>query len=112
MWNRLLPLGLLLATSCVAVSHRTPTALVDLEIRGEPVILPGGPSIYVDDVYRGNPVDERFRLFLTEGEHEVRLMGGSEVYWEGAIAVDGRAASQRFLIRYEPDGTGTVTAVE
>ncbi len=78
-----------------------PVTLVELDIDGSPRVLPGGPSIYVDDVYRGNPVDSRFRIWLEAGEHEVRLSGGSEVYWEGVISVEESAGTQTIELRYE-----------
>ena len=111
MLNRLLPLCLFLAASCVAVATSTPIALVDLEIHGEPVILPGGPDVWVDDVYRGNPVGSRFKLWLEAGEHELRLMSGSELLWSGTIVVDERGGTQQVLVRYELDGTGSATTI-
>jgi hypothetical protein len=85
----------------VSVMSAQPVTLVTLDIDGSPRVLPGGPSVYIDDVYRGNPVDSRFRIWLEAGEHELRLTGGSEVYWEGAIAVEESAGTQTIEIRYD-----------
>lgn len=61
---------------CVTTATTEPLALVDMHIEGSPVISPGGPSVYVDGVYRGNPVDSHFCIWLTVGEHEVGLLHG------------------------------------
>jgi len=75
-------------SSCVSVATSTPTPLVEFQISGSPVIKPTGPNIYIDDVYRGNPVDSRFRISLTEGDHDVRLMYfGDHALWEGVVRV-------------------------
>lgn len=101
MFHRLFATSLLALASCVAVMSKHPVTLVELDIDGSPRILPGGPSIYVDDVYRGNPVDSRFRIWLEAGEHELRLTSGPDVFWEGPITVDEHSGTQTIEIRYE-----------
>ena len=101
MFDRLCAAGLLALASCVSVMSTHHVRLVELDIDGSPRVLPGGPSIYVDEVYRGNPVDSRFRIWLEAGEHEVRLSSGSETYWEGPIAVEESAGTQLVEIRYD-----------
>ena len=92
--------------SCVSTVTSERTTLVELDVDGSPRVLPGGPSLYVDDVYRGNPVDGRFRMWLTVGEHEARVMSGSEPLWEGVLAVEPAAGTQVIEIRYDVDVTG------
>ena len=103
-----LPLVLFLAVSlalasCVAVTKAQPLTLVDLDISGSPVVGPGGPSVYVDGDYRGNPVDGHFVMWMTVGRHHVRLLGGSLELWEGAIEVERSNEPQDIVIRYERD---------
>lgn len=88
--------------SCVAVtsSHR-PKTLVAMNVTGSPAIGPGGPEIYVDDVYRGNAIDERFQMWMEVGGHEVRVMGGSKLLWQGPLDVAASDAAQRVSIEYE-----------
>ena len=89
----------LLLTSCLVTSHRAPLTLVEMTITGSPRIIPGGPHVYIDDVYRGNPVDGRFRIYLPDGTHTVRIQG-AETLWEGDIGVGGMEGIQTFTLKY------------
>lgn len=89
--------------SCVATAKAQPFTLVDLDIDGSPRIGPGGPSVHVDGTYRGNPVDGHFVMWMTVGSHDVKLLGGSLVLWEGEVEVQRSTAPQDFVIRYERD---------
>ncbi len=105
---RAFPSILLFALSGCAVSmHTVPITLVEFVIDGSPRVLPGGPAVYIDDVYRGQPVDGRFRIELPVGRHQVRLQHGSDVYWQGVLDVVETADPQVVEIRYDvPVGGG------
>jgi hypothetical protein len=91
----------LFALAGCRVSHHTiPLTLVEFVIDGSPRLGPGGPALHVDGLYRGHPVDGRFRIELPVGRHDVRLLRGAEVYWQGELAVIDIADPQVFEIRY------------
>ena len=90
-------------TSCIVVPIREPIVLVELDVAGSPRVGPGGPSIYVDGLYRGNPIDDRFVMWMKAGRHDVRVMGGSLLLWEGPIQVDEENEQQTVTIRYDVD---------
>ena len=89
----------LLLTSCVLTQYSTPTTPVEMKISGSPTILPWGPRIYVDDLYRGNPIDGRFRIYLPDGVHTIRIQY-IETLWEGDIGVGGTSGVQIFTFNY------------
>lgn len=94
-------------TGCAVSMHTVPITLVEFVIDGSPRVLPGGPAVYIDDVYRGQPVDGRFRIELPVGRHQVRLQGGADVYWQGVLDVVATADPQVVEIRYDvPVGGG------
>ena len=89
--------------SCVATTKTQPLTLVDLDIDGSPRIGPGGPSVYVDGTYRGNPVDGHLVMWMTVGSHYVKLLGGSKELWAGDVEVQRSNDPQDILVRYELD---------
>ncbi len=92
---------------CVATTKAQPLTLVDLDIDGSPRVGPGGPSVYVDGTYRGNPVGGHFVMWMTVGGHHLRLLGGSEELWEGEIDVQRSNDPQDIVIRYgQPASAG------
>lgn len=91
------------ASACVSVSSSIPMALVEFEISGSPRILPGGPDVHVDGVYRGKPIHSRFRMYLTEGEHHVLIQGygGPDgILWDEDVLVVPSTGTQVIVIRY------------
>ncbi len=102
MMRILLSLGAALLAGCVAIATSEPMALIDMDISGSPTISPGGPSVYVDGVYRGNPVDSRFRMWLTAGEHEIGLLYYGDAYlWKETILISDTPTTQAIVIRYD-----------
>ncbi len=98
----LLALGAACLASCVAVEKKGSIALVCLDIDGSPIVGPGGPRIYVDGVYRGNPVGSHFHIWLSAGDHEIELMllGGSD-NWKETVTVSDWPKAQAVKIRYD-----------
>lgn len=104
---RALPAVFLFALAGCAVSkHTVPLTLVEFVVDGSPRVMPGGPALHVDGLYRGQPIDGRFRIELPVGRHDVRLQHGADVYWQGELTVVETAKPQVFEIRYDVPSSG------
>jgi hypothetical protein len=97
--KKLLVLGGMCLAGCVGTATTSPMALIEMDINGSPIIKPGGPFVYVDGVYRGNPVDSQFRIWLTAGEHEVGLHHAGTT-WKKTFVVTDQPTHQKLVVRY------------
>ena len=75
------------SASCVATARQEPWAPVELRLDQDAIHPSTEAFVYVDDEYRGNFVDGRFRVFLTLQPHLVRvhLPGGEP--WERSVTL-------------------------